>query len=81
MPLKKAQQVAKLHGFAKAPHEAAIGYDRTTDSLFWRFSRPAGDEFFPFDPAPRTGEMHFYVLEVSAHDGSVMRQYLSQAIY
>ncbi len=81
VPLKKAQQVAKLHGFAKAPHEAAIGYDRTTDSLFWRFSRPAGDEFFPFDPAPRTGEMHFYVLEVSAHDGSVMRQYLSQAIY
>ena len=81
VPLKKAQEAAKLHGFAKAPFETAIGYDRQTDSLFWRFSRPAGDEFFPFDPVPRSGGMHFYVLEVSAHDGSVMRQYLSQAIY
>lgn len=81
LPLKKAKEVAKQHGFARAPFEISMGYDRPSDSLFWRFSRPvAGDEFFPFDPAPRIGGMHSYNLEVSAHDGSVMRQYLSRAI-
>ncbi|MDZ4403298.1 hypothetical protein [Prosthecobacter sp.] len=80
VPLKKAKEVAKLHGFAKTSFETAIGYDRETDALFWRFSRPAGDEFFPFDPAPRTGGLHFYHLEVSAHDGSIVRQYLSRVV-
>lgn len=80
VPLKKAKEVARQHGFAKAPFETTMGYDRQTDALFWRFSRPAGDEFFPFDPAPRTGGMHFYTLEISAHDGSVMQQYLPRAI-
>ena len=81
VPLKKAQEVAKLHGFAKTSFETAIGYDRETDALFWRFTRPAGDEFFPFDPAPRTGGLHFYHLEVSAHDGSIVRQHLSRVIH
>ncbi len=78
--LKKAKAVAKLHGFAKTPFETAIGYDRETDALFWRFSRPAGDEVFTFDPSPRTGELHFYHLEVSAHGGSIVRQYLSRVV-
>ena len=81
VPLKKAKAVARQHGFTEAPIETTMGYDRKTDSLFWRFSRPAGEkEFFVFDPAPRDGAMHFYNLEISAHDGSVMRQYLSRAI-
>lgn len=78
--LKKAKEVARQHGFTKVPFETTMGYDRQTDSLFWRFSRSAGDDFFPFDPAPRTGGQHFYTLEISAHDGSVLHQYLSRAI-
>ena len=81
VPLKKAQEVARQHGFNKTPFETTIVYDRQTDSLLWRFTRPAGDDFFPFDPAPRSGGQHFYNLEISAHDGSVMRSYLSRAIH
>lgn len=80
VPLKKAQEAALQHGFTKAAFETTIVYDRQTDSLLWRFTRPAGDDFFPFDPAPRSGVLHFYHLEISAHDGSVIRQHLSRAI-
>ncbi|MDP1588915.1 MAG: hypothetical protein Q8M07_14290 [Prosthecobacter sp.] len=80
VPLKKAKEVARQHGFTKASFETTMGYDRQADALFWRFSRPAGDDFFPFDPAPRSGGQHFYNLEISAHDGSVIRKHLSRAI-
>ncbi|MCB1279549.1 hypothetical protein [Prosthecobacter sp.] len=81
VPMKKAKEVAKQHGFAKTPFETSMSYDRQTGSLLWRFSRPVGEnEFFVFDPAPRTGGMHFYTLDISAHDGSVVHQHLSRAI-
>lgn len=81
VPLKKAKEVAKQHGFSKASFEIFMSYDRQTDSLLWRFSRSVGEnEFFVFDPAPRTGGMHFYTLDISAHDGSVVHQHLSRAI-
>lgn len=65
------KSIAISNGWTGPVEGAEMDYAKTTDSLFWRLTRKTSDDGLV---------MRYQHVEISAHDGAVLRKYESEAI-